>query len=178
MHGMSAGQKGSIMKRFVTGIYRSYEDASRAVDKLVRAGIAPKDISVMMTDKTRGRIGETEKGSKAGEGAAVGGALGAIAGGLVALGSLAVPGGILVAGPIVAALGGAGAGAVGGGLIGALVGLGIPEHEAKVYESDLAKGGILVAVRADSDSRGEAARILRETGALRRDESGRELRSH
>ena len=55
--------------------------------------------------------------------------------------------GLLVAGPIAAALAGAGAGAVAGGAIGALVGAGIPEERVKEYESGLKKGGIVMGVK-------------------------------
>jgi hypothetical protein len=48
--------------------------------------------------------------------------------------------GMIVAGPIAAALAGAGAGAVAGGAIGALVGAGIPEERVKEYESGLKDG--------------------------------------
>jgi hypothetical protein len=50
-----------------------------------------------------------------------------------------------------AALSGLGAGGTIGGIIGALVGSGIPEHEAKRYENHLKEGGILLSVRANSD---------------------------
>jgi uncharacterized membrane protein len=41
-------------------------------------------------------------------------------------------------------LAGLGVGAAAGGLIGALVGMGIPEYEAKRYEGRVKDGGILV----------------------------------
>ena len=52
------------------------------------------------------------------------------------IGALAIPGvgPFIAAGPIMAALAGAGVGAAVGGLTGALVGMGIPEYEAKRYE--------------------------------------------
>ena len=84
----------------------------------------------------------TELGNKALEGAGVGGGIGAVAA------TVAVPGvGLLVAGPIAAALAGAGAGAVVGGGIGALVGAGISEERIKEYESGLKEGGILMGVK-------------------------------
>ena len=58
---------------------------------------------------------------------------------------------LVIAGPIAAALAGAGAGAVTGGVIGALVGAGIPEYRARVYESGLREGGILIGVEAKTD---------------------------
>jgi hypothetical protein len=157
---------GTHMKRYVTGIYRTYDSAARAVDELVRAGCSPNDISVLMSEQTRALHFAAEPKTKAPEGAAVGGALGAIAGGLTALASLAVPGGIVVAGPILAALGGAGLGAVGGGLIGGLLGLGITEHEARLYSDELRRGGILVAVWARPERVPHFERVLERTGAL------------
>jgi hypothetical protein len=52
---------------------------------------------------------------------------------MVGIGALAIPGlgRFIAAGPIMAALAGAGAGAAAGGLTGALIGMGIPELESK-----------------------------------------------
>ncbi|MBV8900535.1 MAG: hypothetical protein JOY92_10555 [Verrucomicrobia bacterium] len=49
---------------------------------------------------------------------------------------------------------------------GALIGLGVPEHEAKRYQGALQEGGILISVHTDSSDRAEdAERIFEETGA-------------
>jgi hypothetical protein len=66
----------------------------------------------------------------------------------------------------VAALAGAGAAGAIGGLAGGLIGLGMPELEAKRYQTELAKGGVLLAVQC-SDARfvDTAKRILDRTGA-------------
>ena len=48
-----------------------------------------------------------------------------------------------------AALAGVGAGGVLGGITGSLIGLGIPEYEAKRYEGRIKKGGILISVHCD-----------------------------
>jgi hypothetical protein len=61
---------------------------------------------------------------------------------------------------------GAFAGATAGGAVGVLVGLGIPEDEAKLYEERLKKGGILISVHTEGDARSNQARaVLRNTGA-------------
>jgi hypothetical protein len=66
----------------------------------------------------------------------------------------------------VAALAGIGAGGVVGGFIGALVGMGIPEYEAKRYEGLVKEGGILLSVHCDdSDWVGRAKDVLKQTGA-------------
>ncbi|MDX5345770.1 MAG: hypothetical protein LPJ89_01900, partial [Hymenobacteraceae bacterium] len=77
------------------------------------------------------------------------GTLGAIIGAVAAIGtSVAIPGlGLVVAGPLAAGLAGAGAGGLTGGLLGALVGAGIPEERAKVYETGIKEGNIVLAFR-------------------------------
>jgi len=69
-------------------------------------------------------------------------------------------------GPILAALAGVGAGGVLGGIAGSLIGVGIPEYEAKRYEGRIKKGGILISVHCDdSNWTHKAKSILQETGA-------------
>ena len=152
-------------QRLLTALFRSREHAEQAYNSLLERGYTDKEINVMMSDKTRdtyygkGRA-ETELGSKAlegtGAGAAIGGTLGAIIGGVAAIGTnVALPGlGLVVAGPIVAALAGAGAGGFTGGLAGALIGWGIPEERAKAYESGIKEGGTVIGVnpRSEADS--------------------------
>jgi hypothetical protein len=66
----------------------------------------------------------------------------------------------------VAALAGAGALGTFGGIVGALVGMGIPEYEAKRYEGRVKDGGILLSVHsASSDEVKRAKAILEGTGA-------------
>jgi uncharacterized membrane protein len=74
-----------------------------------------------------------------------------LAAAIAALGTtLAIPGlGIVMAGSLAASL--AGAGAATGGLSGALIGLGIPDEQAKMLEEGLKKGGIAIGVKANSD---------------------------
>jgi hypothetical protein len=63
-------------------------------------------------------------------------------------------------------LAGAGAGGAVGGVAGALIGMGIPEYEAKRYEGRVKSGGILLSVHCDSSEwvkRGK--QLLEQTGA-------------
>jgi hypothetical protein len=113
-----------------------------------------------------------EKHSKAPEGAASGAAAGGIIGGVLGLlagiGALAIPGAgpFIAAGPLLAALSGMGVGGLTGGILGALVGLGIPEFEAKRYENSLKKGGVLLAVKTNSDAFVKKAKeIMQRDGA-------------
>ena len=66
----------------------------------------------------------------------------------------------------VGALGGAAVGAAAGGVTGALVGMGIPEYEAKRYESKLKEGNILISVHSEnSDETKRAKDIFNSAGA-------------
>src|SRR5688500_6309328 len=121
--------------KMVTGMFRDRDSAENAYRSQTNRGYTKDDVNVMMSDDTRkkhfsDKDDDTELGNKALEGAAtgagIGGTLGAIIAGLAAVGTLAIPGvGLVVAGPIAAALAGLGAGGAVGGIIGALVGAGI-----------------------------------------------------
>jgi hypothetical protein len=140
----------------VTGMFRDRESAERAYQAMAGRGYSRDDINVMMSDDTRKRYfaddaRKSELGTKAAEGAgvgaALGGTLGAVVGVAAAVGAIALPGiGLIALGPVAAGLAGAGAGGVTGGLLGALVGSGIPEERAKLYESGIKEGGILMGV--------------------------------
>ena len=158
------------MSHLITGIFSSRGSAEHASEELMKAGFAAEDISVLMSETTQGREFGVKRATKAPEGAAtgatIGGVLGAIAASLAAIGTLAIPGlNLVAAGPVVAALTGLGAGAATGGLTGALVGLGIPEHEAKFYHKEISEGGILVGVYAHQDRVKLAREILEASGA-------------
>ena len=87
---------------------------------------------------------------------------------LLGIGALAIPGlgPFIAAGPIMAALAGAGVGGAVGGLTGALIGMGIPEYEAKRYEGRVKDGGILLSVHSDDSTWTKRAKeILEHTGA-------------
>src|SRR5689334_16995449 len=128
------------MSRFVTAAYHDRLAATEAFSQLMDAGFGPSDVSVLVGDFAAGKHFGVKEKTKGPEGAVAGGAigatLGAIAAGLVAVGSIAVPGiGLLAAGPIVAALAGAGAGGAAGGMLGGLIGLTRPEHEATLVKT-------------------------------------------
>ncbi len=142
----------------LTGMFHDRESSEKAYNAMYERGYSKDDINLMMSDETRskhfeGYEAESKFGTKAAEGAgtgsAIGGTVGAIAGIIAAVGtSIAIPGlGLVIAGPIAAGLAGAGAGGITGGVIGALVGAGIPEDRAKLYESGVKSGNIVMGVR-------------------------------
>lgn len=150
----------------VFGLFSDDTALSRAVDALQAAGFRGEDISALLPDRASTKTFAHEKHTKAPEGAAVGATAGVIGGGTVGLllgiGAIAIPGlgAFLAAGPIMAALAGAGVGGAVGTLTGALIGMGIPEYEAKRYESFINKGGALLSVHADDTEWAHKARSL------------------
>lgn len=159
--------------RVVLGIFDSRMLVERAVDEFKRQGFRSSDISVLMPQMGDTQTFAHEKSTKAPEGATVGGGTGAVIGGafgwLAGIGAIAaspalIP--LIAAGPLLGALAGAAVGGAVGGVAGALVGYGIPEYEAKRYESFLKEGGILLSVHVDDKGWSEKAHhILEACGA-------------
>jgi hypothetical protein len=161
-------ESGSDRPRMVTGMFKDRDSAERAYKTISDRGYEQDEVNLMMSDEARKRhfgttttTTETELGNKAlegaGAGAGIGGTVGAIVGAIAAIGtSLVIPGlGLVVAGPVAAALAGAGAGGATGGIIGALVGSGMPEERATVYEDGVKQGNIVMGVTPRSDEDAE-----------------------
>ncbi len=144
--------------------------AHDVVSRLKSSGFADNDISVLFPDKTSTRDFAHEKNTKAPEGATIGAGSGGIVGGtlglLAGIGLLAIPGlgPFIAAGPIMAALGGIAVGATAGGIAGALIGMGIPELEAKRYEGKIKDGNILISAHANSSARVTIAKDIFKSG--------------
>jgi len=156
----------------VYGIYNNRMNLEEAVNALRAAGFRNTDISVLFSENLGTKDFAHEKNTKLPEGAATGAASGMVLGGalgwLAGIGALAIPGlgPFIAAGPIVGLLGGMGAGGAIGGITGALIGMGIPEYEAKRYEGRIKEGGMLLSVHADSSEWVKRAEdILQRTGA-------------
>ncbi|HXG84927.1 MAG TPA: CsbD family protein [Pyrinomonadaceae bacterium] len=154
----STGRSGML-----TGMFKDRESAESAYNSAISRGYSKDDVNLMMSDQTRDSwysgadADDSGLGSKAlegaGAGSAIGGTLGAIIGGIAAIGtSVLLPGvGLIIAGPLAAALAGAGAGGLTGGLVGALVGSGIPEDRAREYEEGVKNGGVVMGVNPRSN---------------------------
>src|SRR5713226_5996229 len=130
----------------VFGIYMDRLGIEEAVDTLRMGGFRTTDISVLLPDNPGSRDFTHEKNTKAPEGATAGMGAGAMIGGalglLAGIGALAVPGfgSFIAVGPIIGALAGAAAVGAVGGVAGGLIGLGMPEYEAKRYEGHIRNG--------------------------------------
>ena len=156
----------------VFGIYSNRFAVEEAVEHLRKTGFRNTDISVLFQDNQGTKDVAHEKNTKAPEGVTTGVVAGGLAGGvlgwLVGIGALAIPGlgPFIAAGPIMAALAGAGVGGAVGGLTGALIGMGIPEYVAKRYEGRVKDGGILLSVHSDDAQWTKKAKeILERAGA-------------
>jgi hypothetical protein len=157
----------------VAALFKDKDDAEKAIEELRQEGFTRDQIGIAMRDRTaQGEMIEST-GTHAAQGAAAGlvggGLIGGLVGFLVATGALAIPGiGPVVAGGVLAntfgivggtAVAGAGIGAAAGGILGALVGMGIPEHEAHYFEEGVRSGSTLVTVTAPGRA-SEAVKIL------------------
>jgi hypothetical protein len=150
--------------RMLTGMFRDRDSAERAYASMANRGYTKDDVTLLMSEDARrrhfGDTPHTELGSKAAEGAGVGalvgGGLGALLAGLAAAGAIALPGiGLIAMGPIAAALTGGAIGAASGGIVGALIGYGIPEEQARRYETGIREGNIVMGVTPRSDEDAE-----------------------
>lgn len=160
----------------VYGLYKDRGGVEEAVETLRNGGFRNTDISVLFPDNKGSKDLAFDKSTKAPEGAVLGAGSGAIVGGglawLAGIGLLVIPGvgPFVAAGPLMASimtvLAGVGAGGTVGTMVGGLVGMGMPEYEAKRYEGHIRSGGILLSLHCDSPewvSRAED--LLKKTGA-------------
>jgi hypothetical protein len=133
-------------------------EAGRAVRALEESGVRSGAVSLVANGD--------EVASRAPEGAGIGAAIGAVLGTgaslIAAAGLLPIPGigPVLAAGPLAAALAGAGVGAAAGGVVGGLVAQGVPEDDATRYAEGVRRGGALITVACGA-ARERAARSRR-----------------
>jgi hypothetical protein len=161
-----------LAPRTVVGVFSSPQEAQQAVMDLKSAGFTQDEIGVLSRNDDGQIVGkEAETGSAAATGATVGLATGAGVGALWGLGILAgaLPGigPAIVGGTLGVLLSSATAGAAATGIAGALVGLGVPDEEAKFYEGEFKTGRTLVTVRAGDRSDAACGAIQRHGGRIK-----------
>lgn len=163
-------------RRMLTGLFRDGPSAERAYQACAARGYEIGEVNVLMSEETRRTLLADDSdvttllASKKAEGGELGGPKGgrteimvtilAAVGAAVALPAL----GFVVAGPVAAALAGAGAAGVAAGLIGALGDWGIPKERIKQYETGIREGGILMMVETRSAE--DAAAIAQQWQAI------------
>jgi hypothetical protein len=154
------------------GIFPDRMSIETVVTTLKREGFQSGDISVLFREnrgtweqaqKKSSKVTSTSKATST----TVGSSHGALRW-LSGIGAIAIPGqGTYVAvGPVRSSLEGTAFGGVHGALAGSLIGMGVPEYQAKRYEMRLSGSWFLLSVRyADSQQMIKAKRILEETFA-------------
>jgi hypothetical protein len=155
----------SLKQLSAIGIYATATQAEVGVDMLITKGFKSAGISVLLPEHPNNQpesqgakvaARPTPQTTKAGSASAVGATAGGALFGALALlagaGALAIPGvgPLIAAGPLVAGLAGLGLGGAVGGLGGALVGMGLPEDEAKRYLNQIGAGHTLLVVHCDT----------------------------
>lgn len=153
----------------VVGVFETSTAAQRAVNELRQAGFTDSQIGVVSHSKDGNAVNDGD--SKAAEGAATGLAAGA---GVGALWGLAILSGLLPGiGPAIAGgtmgvlLSSAAAGAAAAGIGGALIGMGIPDDDAKYYDSEFRAGRTIVTVHGGANA-ARAEAILNSAGGYNR----------
>ena len=159
-----------MSERLASAVFDSREEAERALTELRAAGYDESSISVIgrhgeHNDTTDGIDDDDVNKS----GAAKGAIGGAVAGGLLGIAALAIPGvGPLAAAGAIAASAvpeaaaiGAGVGALAGGISGLLTKHGVSDEDATYYEERINQGGYFVSVdMGDSGSSADEAREI------------------
>lgn len=169
----------------ISGVFRSRDDAEKAINELRRAGIPDNRIG-LLTPGSDNRdleaglpVTDTERpGMGRAMGAAVGGAMGAAGGATLglAVATLAVPGigPVLAFGMVGAALlgvVGATAGAAVGDQVEGELGEGVPHEHIYLYEDALRHGNSVIIVYTENDEQSDKAEdILERSSAVDLDE--------
>ncbi len=162
------------MAKTVVGIFDSVELAEKAARQVKDNGLRTNDISIVA--KNDRNIQETDRftdvvrtgndnniNDNISGGTLTGGVLGGLAGVILGMGTIVVPGlGVVAAaGPITGLL----AGTITGGIVGGLVDLGIPEEASRKYEQDVQSGKILWSMTTSDENVDKVSNILKSAGA-------------
>jgi hypothetical protein len=148
----------------VVGVFESVPKAQLAVHILDRAGFAPDHVSLVTRhiDPSSAVGKELSIGDDSLRDAAIGATLGGLAGVVsdATIFLITGIGAIVVAGPLVAAMG-----AVVGAFLGAMEGWGVHKAHIRKYERLVHEGKVLVVVGGRPDELAQADRMLRQTDA-------------
>jgi hypothetical protein len=165
----------SLHRKRAIGVFSHRRDAEAAIGDLRDGGISLDHVSIIGKNADHNlagvglndRVEDTKADDGAKAGAVTGGALGGLGGLLVGLGTLAIPGvgpvllGGAAATALATALTGGAIGAAAGSIAGGLVGLGIPEKNAKIYHDRIDRGDYLVIVDGTDAEIHRAEEILK-----------------
>lgn len=167
------------MSKTVVGIFDNQSSAENAARQIKDSGLKSGDISILAkqleTNNAQDQLGritdhttstnENQVNDNISDGVVSGTVLGGLAGLVIGLGTIAIPGlGVIAAaGPIVGLL----SGAVTGGVVGGLVDLGIPEENSRQYETEIRHGRILLSAKCEDINVDKVSSILRNCGTAK-----------
>jgi hypothetical protein len=160
------------MKTTVMGLFHKPSQVKASIEALEIKGVRAEQMSLITSENIDKESFSISENTKLPEmtiiGAASGGALGLIIGGLAAVGSVATGGiGLLASGPVVAAMAGGGFGASGGGILGAVFGLVVPDSDHQTILDELVKGGALLCIDCQSADVQKTKMLLKAQKAIR-----------
>jgi hypothetical protein len=170
------------MATAIAAFFPTRSEGEAAFNALLEQGVTRDQVSFLTSEPGAhdvtavGPKFHTGAESEAGTDAWVGGALG-LAAGMIAF---AIPGigAVIAAGPLAGAIAGLSLGAAAGGIVGMLRDHGIPEEEAAFYEEGLRRGGALVTAHGLSEDESSMARdIFERNGAADIEKLAEEWRS-
>jgi len=158
-----------MKEHVLTAFFPGQAEANRALAELASRGVRSDEISVIPKHVAYADDLGIHATTKAPQGIAIGavsgGLLGALVGAMAAAGAIVLPGaGSVLAGPLVAALAGAGLFGALGVILGGLLGASVPAFEARLLDDAVGLGGSLVAVRAAPSSLEIVERVLESCG--------------
>jgi uncharacterized membrane protein len=153
----------------VIAVYDSIDEAERAVQKLVAAGIPVENISIVGQGlQSEVKLhGFVTTGDIAKQGASIGAVFGGLMGFLLGTAFFFIPGAgpLVVLGPMVDTLVGAAEGALAGGLFGALFGTIVEKQHIPKYEQYVRAGKYLLVAQGDPATAEHAHEVLGGTAA-------------
>ena len=147
----------------IFALFRTQEEAERAIDELAQAGFGADEIGVLVPGDTEEPDYFRRAMAGTGAGTALGGAAGAVLG-AASVGAIPGIGPVLVAGALVPVLMGAITGGSTGGLFGWLFSMSSAQDQALYYTQEVRSGRSLVTVTTDRIE--EARRAFEAAAAL------------
>jgi hypothetical protein len=168
------------------GVFHKAEDLQHAIDELLRSGFHRADMSLLASEEAvlqklghhYRRVTELEDDARVPRAAwvsteAIGGAEGALIGGLMYVGASAAAGAIVLSGgPLAVAIAAMAVAGGAGGLVGAMLAKWVGNHHAAYLQEQMDRGGLLLWVRT------RHARSEKRAIAVLRKHSGQDVHLH
>ncbi|MBA2648449.1 MAG: hypothetical protein H0U75_02415 [Legionella sp.] len=136
---------------FISELFKDNESAEKAYKRTLKLGYKSIDINLIISEESKNKYYDSifikERSAVASSGTLGAAVLGLAAGVAAMKTDLIIPDmGLIIAGPLATGLASVGLGSFNGGLAEILVGWGISEDQAKIYEIGIKSGGIVLGV--------------------------------